>query len=561
MAEKRVDFNYNLASQFESIERYASVDTSAPVVASTFEYDGRGRLEEIEHESIVTHGYVYDQADRLTSYINSAYSAENVTYSYDDRGQLLGADYASLTDETYTYDDNGNRNNGGFTLGTNNRLTTDGTYTYAYDDEGNRTAKFIDDNSNSQLDAGDDDITEYEWDHRNRLTQVTERATYGGAATQVVDYVYDAFDRLISRTVDSDTEFLINDGRRVVLTLESDGDVIRRSLWADAVDMLLADEDALGETYFHLADHLGTTRDVVDDQGNLVNHLVFDSFGNILSETNSSAEHTRIYAGLIWEVTIDQYRSFTRFYDPATGKWTSEDPIGFAGGDPNLGRYVGNGPTGFVDPSGLIGAFPIGGMSGVQEAQDLITVYVNTEHLSWWQRAYVVGAIPFANMTGVRGVSDACSRHDAIDAHRQSGLERGIDGVTGGIQLVGTGLSGAGLLGIQPATTIAKTGGRLGSQSTRRHVIRVANELERRGFRIVRGGGRFPEEYIPGPGGARKGCAYPDITAVKNGRTVRVNTVDTLVDQTTLTSREARNAAKIRHLSPNDHLVTIPKPK
>jgi RHS repeat-associated protein len=236
---------------------------------------------------------------------------------------------------------------------------------------------------------------------------------------------------------------LINDGRRAVLILEPDGDVIRRSRWADAVDMLLADEDALGETYFHLADHLGTTRDVVDDQGNLVNHLVFDSFGNILSETSSSADHTRIYAGLIWEVTIDQYRSFTRFYDPATGIWTSEDPIGFAGGDPNLGRYVGNGPTGYVDPSGLIGVYPIGGNSGVQEAMDVITVYENTEHLPWWQRLYVVGGIVPANWTGVRGVSDACSRHDAIDAHRQSGLERGIDGMTGGISLVGTAVGGA----------------------------------------------------------------------------------------------------------------------
>jgi hypothetical protein len=36
------------------------------------------------------------------------------------------------------------------------------------------------------------------------------------------------------------------------------------------------------------------------------------------------------------------------------GKWVSEDPIGFAGGDANLGRYVGNGATIFLDPSGNV---------------------------------------------------------------------------------------------------------------------------------------------------------------------------------------------------------------
>jgi hypothetical protein len=104
-------------------------------------------------------------------------------------------------------------------------------------------------------------------------------------------------------------------------------------------------------------------------------------------------------------------------------------------------------------------------------------------------------------------------------------------------------------------------GGRLGKESTRTHIDDVAAEMESRGFEITGGGNRLPEEYLPGPGGGRKGSSFPDITATKNGRTVRVNTVDTRVNGVTPTTREAANAARIRAQTPGDHLLLVPKPK
>jgi hypothetical protein len=45
---------------------------------------------------------------------------------------------------------------------------------------------------------------------------------------------------------------------------------------------------------------------------------------------------------------------FRRGYnDAATGRWTSQDPLRYAGGDSNLYRYVKNNPTNRDDPSGL----------------------------------------------------------------------------------------------------------------------------------------------------------------------------------------------------------------
>jgi RHS repeat-associated protein len=49
-----------------------------------------------------------------------------------------------------------------------------------------------------------------------------------------------------------------------------------------------------------------------------------------------------------------------RYLDSFTGKFISEDPISFQGGDSNLYRYVANNSLNSVDPSGLI-TFIIGG--------------------------------------------------------------------------------------------------------------------------------------------------------------------------------------------------------
>jgi len=55
-----------------------------------------------------------------------------------------------------------------------------------------------------------------------------------------------------------------------------------------------------------------------------------------------------------------------RHYNPETGRFLSEDPIGFFGGDNNFYRYVFNSPLIYRDPNGefgLIGAI-IGGIAG-----------------------------------------------------------------------------------------------------------------------------------------------------------------------------------------------------
>lgn len=103
--------------------------------------------------------------------------------------------------------------------------------------------------------------------------------------------------------------------------------------------------------------------------------------------------------------------------------------------------------------------------------------------------------------------------------------------------------------------------GKLGKQSTRDQIVDIAGKLKQHGWQIVGGGGELPEEYLPGPRGRRRGSSYPDITATKDGNTLRVNTIDTRADGVTPSTREANNAARIRSQKPDDTVILVPKPK
>ena len=102
-----------------------------------------------------------------------------------------------------------------------------------------------------------------------------------------------------------------------------------------------------------LADHLGTVRDVVDSDGGLLNHVSYDTFGNVLSQTDADEQPRFAFAGRELDAESGLYYNRLRYYDPGTGRFISEDPISFAGGDGNLYRYVGNSPLNFTDPMGL----------------------------------------------------------------------------------------------------------------------------------------------------------------------------------------------------------------
>jgi RHS repeat-associated protein len=214
---------------------------------------------------------------------------------------------------------------------------------FSDDGEGNRTKR-------TEISTGK--VTEYDWDYRNRLTAVAFKDA-AGVVTKSIEYTYDVDNQRIGKKVDGAvTERYVIDRNQISLVFDGAGTQTHLYLYGTAVDQVLADETPTSMVWA-LADRLGTVSDLVDNSGNVVNHITYDSFGRLVSESAPTFDFRYGYTGREQddETGLEYYRA--RYYDSAVGRFISEDPIGFEAGDTNIYRYVGNNAVNAIDPSGL----------------------------------------------------------------------------------------------------------------------------------------------------------------------------------------------------------------
>jgi RHS repeat-associated protein len=203
------------------------------------------------------------------------------------------------------------------------------------------------------IDGVDKGIETFAYDELDRVTSITQSG--------------DVFDRRIGKSVDSNgdgvaekVERFVLDGDHIALTFDGDGNQTERFLHGARIDEVIAQENASGEVLWALTDNLGSVRVLLDNDGNVVNQITYDAFGNITVESNPDVNFRFGYTGreLDSETGLYYYRS--RYYDPAVGQFINEDTIGFAGGDSNLYRYTFNSPLNYRDPDGkLVWAIPV----------------------------------------------------------------------------------------------------------------------------------------------------------------------------------------------------------
>lgn len=111
-------------------------------------------------------------------------------------------------------------------------------------------------------------------------------------------------------------------------------------------------------TSYYQADGLGSITSLTNTSGAAAETYSYESFGNILATTGSLTNSFK-YTGREFDTETSLYYYRARYYDPAAGRFVSEDLARWKGGL-NFYSYAMNSPVGRTDPYGLW-TFNLGG--------------------------------------------------------------------------------------------------------------------------------------------------------------------------------------------------------
>jgi len=321
-------------SSFGEMSAEITTHNTTTLLSANYLRDKLGRITERTLDiqgTTSTDVYNYNDAGRLASVTNGTNGSITTSYVFDDNGNRLSKavdDGVTSSVVNGTYDEQ-------------DRLTSYGNCSYQYSQNGELQQKVCTTGEVS-------DITSYIYDVLGNLMQVTL------ANGDKIDYLIDGLNRRIGKKVNGILiqGFLYGDQLNPIAELDSDNNIVSQFIYGTKVnvpDYMVKD----GVTYKIITDQLGSPRLVVNaSTGEVAQQLDFDEFGLITQDTNPNFQPFGFAGGL-----LDNHTGLTRFgardYDAVTGRWTSKDPIRFAGGDSNIYGYVFSDPVNFLDPSGL----------------------------------------------------------------------------------------------------------------------------------------------------------------------------------------------------------------
>ena len=360
---------YKVAYGYDSDGRLAAMTDSEGETLVTYTYDAAGRLSKKTLGNGVYTDYEYNANGQVLtlgnfkpdgsvlSYYNYTYDVRNRrtamethyggwTYEYDETGRLTHAvlesdDPDSIPDQevAYAYDALGNRTstvtNGvtsSYTVNGMNQYTSVGDETYTYDADGNLTQV-----------AGTDAMT-ITYNAENR---VMGYSSSGGER----EYEYDALGFPSAVVRDGVAQYQVHDpigfGDLVGIYNES-GNLVERQVHGFG---LISTEDD-GDLSYLTFDGTGNTSEAAGSDGSFSGTQAYLPFGESINSDSGISQKIGFAGeyGVLQEGGAVYMR--TRFYDPQSGRFVSEDPINILGGL-NLYAYVENQPASYVDPAGF----------------------------------------------------------------------------------------------------------------------------------------------------------------------------------------------------------------
>lgn len=187
-----------------------------------------------------------------------------------------------------------------------------------------------------------------EWDALDRLVAVN-------TGTQRTEFTYDGLSRRVAirqlvNGVEVSLRRFVWCGSEICEERDAAGVVTKRFF---GQGMKVERGQAAGR-YDYTRDHLGSIRELTDDEGNVRARYAYDSYGR-RTKVAGDLEADFGFAGMFWSPEVNLSLTQFRAYDPELGRWLSRDPLANAEltQGPNLYAYVFNDPVNRVDRLGL----------------------------------------------------------------------------------------------------------------------------------------------------------------------------------------------------------------
>ena len=137
------------------------------------------------------------------------------------------------------------------------------------------------------------------------------------------------------------------------------------------LDLIAAIDGAGVETYFTY-DGLGSTADLTDDTATVTDTYSYDVFGDA-SHDSGSSDNDWLFTGEQEDGDSGLYYLRARHYDPATGRFLSQDPYGGVLGWPQTQEpysYTASSPVNRIDPSGMYFIYGTGGVGDPRPSKE-----------------------------------------------------------------------------------------------------------------------------------------------------------------------------------------------
>ena len=350
-------------------------------VENTMQYDNVGRPahQRVRHNgrTLLDKSYLWGDNLRLLQTLDTI-NRRSVRYDYDTFGSLSGAVYGDGSCQWRNPDAMGNvydsPDRTDRSYGRGGQLREDRKWRYYYDSHGNlvlktmrRSGPSLETGMRAEFLAWQSGDYAYTWQGNGMLRSVTR------PDGKTVTFKYDALGRRIEKVFDGRVYRYLWDGDVILhewdyaeadrpntvvteageVTLDRSEPVENLITWVYDSDSYVPTAKIVGDRHYSIiSDYIGRPVQAYDDKGNVVWQADYDIYGNVRNLNGSRQFIPFRQLGQYEDEETGLYYNRFRCYDPNTGLFISQDPIGLASGEYNFYSYV-HDTNNWIDPLGL----------------------------------------------------------------------------------------------------------------------------------------------------------------------------------------------------------------